>query len=179
MQVFCAVGHLRWAAIASHCGWVSEAMLWPFGRYWRMRPLVFSFVPCSQLWCGVAKQNFTGLTASICRYQWNSVPLSAVIVAMRRMACQEREQGAVRFGGGPGTELRNQHVAALALDQREDAVTTLSEALPNHRVDLPVTNPPASLDRGGALANHPLSSGESPSAVIAPRALPALLAGTP
>ena len=33
----------------------------------------------SQLWCGVAKQNFTGRTASTCAYQWNSVPLSDVM----------------------------------------------------------------------------------------------------
>ena len=31
-------------------------MLCRLGRYWRIIPLVFSLVPRSQAWCGVAKQ---------------------------------------------------------------------------------------------------------------------------
>jgi len=30
-------------------------MLVLLGRYWRIRPFVFSLVPRSQEWCGVAK----------------------------------------------------------------------------------------------------------------------------
>lgn len=38
----------------------------PWGRYWRIRPLVFSLVPRSHEWWGVAKWNFTGLRSSTC-----------------------------------------------------------------------------------------------------------------
>ena len=47
---------LSLAAIASHPTWLTCAMPVLFGRYWRIRPFVFSLVPRSQEWCGVAKR---------------------------------------------------------------------------------------------------------------------------
>jgi hypothetical protein len=40
--------------VQSHCETCD--MLTCFGRYCRIRPLVFSLVPRFQEWCGVAKQ---------------------------------------------------------------------------------------------------------------------------
>ena len=44
------------ATIASQSAWVMTATkLVRLGRYWRINPLVFSFVPRSHEWYGVAK----------------------------------------------------------------------------------------------------------------------------
>ncbi len=39
-------------------------MLARLGAYCRTRPLVFSLVPRSQAWCGVAKEKVAGVAAS-------------------------------------------------------------------------------------------------------------------
>ncbi len=41
--------------MVSHRLWVSDTKLVPLGGYRRKSPLVFSLVPRSQEWCGVAK----------------------------------------------------------------------------------------------------------------------------
>src|SRR5215216_7671514 len=42
---------LSFSAISSRCSWPIPARLVPFGKYWRSRPLVFSFEPrCQGLW---------------------------------------------------------------------------------------------------------------------------------
>ncbi len=50
---------LRWSVIASQVCWAKVAVLWPLGRYWRIRPLVFRSSRALSLWCGVAKESFT------------------------------------------------------------------------------------------------------------------------
>src|SRR5678816_650447 len=91
---------------------------------------------------------------------------------------QKFQQHPVGFGGGPRFQFSDQHVAALALDQRQDAVAAFSEAFTHHGVDLPMARPTARLHTGRSLADQPLPSQAAP-AVVAPVALAALLAGAP
>jgi hypothetical protein len=90
---------------------------------------------------------------------------------------QELEGGPVRFLRCPLSQLADEDVTGLAFHYRQDAVTALPGALPHHRVDLPVPDSPALLDRGWALSDHPLAR-QSPPAVIASIPLSARFART-
>ena len=60
----------------SQSAWERRARLVLLGAYWRMRPLVFSLVPRSQEWCGVAKKKVTPVAASM---RFVTVELGAVV----------------------------------------------------------------------------------------------------
>src|SRR5207302_3588100 len=66
------------------------------------------------------------------------------------------------FGAGARLELVYQHVAALALDERQEAVF----APPHHRVDLPMAELDPPLHGGRALLDSPFAR-QSSTAVVA------------
>src|SRR5207302_1360427 len=76
------------------------------------------------------------------------------------MPAQQLQGASGRFGAGARFEFAQEHVAAFAFDQREQAVFSPA----HHRVDLPVAEPGALLHGSGSFADVPLAS--KPSTVV-------------
>src|SRR5205085_9869298 len=136
---------LRMQAIWLQRDWVRPFIVVRLGRYWRMRPLVFSLVPRlpGVIRGGEVEQNAGGLFDVLVGVELGSVVNGDGAEQVWLLGDQVKE-APVNSCGVAGGELSDQNAASEALDQSEDAVVGGGA---DHGVHLPVAELLAVFDR--------------------------------
>ena len=143
----------------------------PLGRYCRISPFVFSLVPLSQAWWGVAKYTLVFRMLSSSLSLWNSQPLSAVMLFF---VPQQAHRSSQRLLLRRPVDFSDPHDSALPFHHCQHA--GLAPAV--HRVDLPISDPFPALHHRRPLLDHRFSGQASP-AVMVPKPLPSAFLRSP